>query len=148
MRCKMTKKELSQLRFINKEIEILKKQIEEAEQLTEMHTASDVVEGSNPVWPYQKRTFHIEGVAVPEYEKKVKRLRKKLQRRLDELMEKREELEEYIATIEDSELRLIFTLRYINGLSWRQIAAHMGVLGDGSTERKKHDRFLKFSRIS
>jgi len=144
----MTKKELSQLRFINKEIEILKKQIEEAEQLTEMHTASDVVEGSNPVWPYQKRTFHIEGVAVPEYEKKVKRLRKKLQRRLDELMEKREELEEYIATIEDSELRLIFTLRYINGLSWRQIAAHMGVLGDGSTERKKHDRFLKFSRIS
>jgi len=67
----MTKKELSQLRYLNKEIGLLKQQIEEAEQLTAINAASDVVEGSNPVWPYQKRTFHIEGVAIPEYEKQV-----------------------------------------------------------------------------
>lgn len=144
----MTKKELKQLRYLNKEIELLQKQIANAEYLVEKNMAHDVVEGSNPVWPYQKKTFHIEGVAIPDYEKRVKRLRKKLQRRLEELMEKREELEEYISTIDDSELRMIFTLRYINGLSWQQIAAHMGVAGDGSTERKKHDRYLKFSRNS
>lgn len=144
----MTKKELKQLRYLNKEIELLQKQIANAEYLVEKNMAHDVVEGSNPVWPYQKKTFHIEGVDIPDYEKRVKRLRKKLQRRLEELIEKREELEEYISTIDDSELRIIFTLRYINGLSWQQIAAHMGVAGDGSTERKKHDRYLKLSRNS
>lgn len=141
----MTKKELSQLKYLNREIELLKKQIEEAEYAIKMYTVSDMVSGSNPVWPYQLRTFHIEGVDIPEYEMRVKRLRNKLKRRLEELLEKREELEEYISKIEDSELRMIFTLRYINGLSWRQIAEHLGVAGDGSTERKKHDRFLKLS---
>ena len=144
----MTKQELSQLRYIKKEIELLQKQIADAEYAVETHKAFDVVEGSNSKWPYQRKKFYIEGVNIPEYEKKVKRLRRKLHRRLDELMEKREELEEYIATVPDSELRMIFALRYINGLSWRQIAAHMGVLGDGSTERKKHDRYLQLSRNS
>lgn len=144
----MTKKELMQLRYLNKEIELLQKQVQDAEYYVKQYKASDVVSGSSPVWPYQRKTFHIEGVAVPDFEKRVKRLRNKLERRLEELMEKREELEEYIATVPDSELRMIFALRYINGLSWRQIAAHMGVLGDGSTERKKHDRYLQLSRNS
>lgn len=144
----MTKKELSQLRYLNKEIELLKQQITDAEYAVETYMAHDVVSGSNAMWPYQRKTFHIEGVTVPDFEKRVKRLRNKLERRMEELMEKREELEEYIATVPDSELRMIFALRYINGLSWRQIAAHMGVLGDGSTERKKHDRYLQLSRNS
>lgn len=144
----MDKKELSQLRHLNKEIELLKKQMADAEYAVKTHTTQDVVSGSNPVWPYQKKAFHIEGVAIPEYEERVKRLRKKLQRKLEELMKKRDALEKYITTIEDSELRTIFTLRYIDGLSWRQIAARIGVAGDGSTERKKHDRFLKLSRLS
>lgn len=138
----MTKKELSQLRYLNKEIELLKKQIEEAEYAMKSHTVSDVVTGSNPVWPYQPRTFHIEGVAIPEYEKRVKRLRNKLQRRLEELMEKREELEEYIATVPDSMIRMILTLRYINGLSWQQVANHIGGGNTADSVRKMHDRFL------
>jgi len=144
----MTREQLSQLKYLNKEIELLQRQIAEAENAVEKTMAYDTVLGSSNVWPYQRKRFYIEGVAIPEYEKRVKRLRKKLERRLEELMEKREELEEYIATVPDSELRMIFALRYINGLSWRQIAAHMGVLGDGSTERKKHDRYLQLSRNS
>ncbi|MBO5369141.1 MAG: DUF1492 domain-containing protein, partial [Clostridia bacterium] len=54
----------------------------------------------------------------------------------------------FIKSIEDSQLRLILTLRYINNFTWQQIAQNMGVLGDGSTERKKHNRFLKLSRNS
>lgn len=139
----MNKKELSQLRYLNREIELLKEQIEKAEQDVEANMAADTVAGSNPVWPYQPRSFRVEGIAIPEYERRVERLKKKLRRRLEELLEKREELEEFIDKIDDSELRMIFTLRYINGLSWQQIAARMGVEGDGSTQRKKHDRFLK-----
>jgi len=141
----MTKKELSQLRFISKEIEILKKQIEEAEKLTEMHTASDVVEGSNPVWPYQKRTFYIEGVALPDYERRVQRLRNKLKHRMDELIKEREKLEEYINGIQDSQIRIILTLRYVKGYSWRQIANQIGGGNTPDSVRKMHDRFLKGS---
>ena len=42
-------------------------------------------------------------------------------------------------------MRTILTLRYSQGFSWKQIAESMGNLGDGSTERKKHNRFLKLS---
>jgi len=139
----VTKKELSQLRYLNKEIELLKQQIDEAENAVEIYSASDVVEGTNPVWPYQKRTFHIEGVAVPDYERRVERLRKKLQRRLEDLMNKREELEEYIETVPDSLIRMILTLRYINGLSWRQIANHIGGGNTADSVRMMHNRFLK-----
>jgi len=139
----MTKKELKQLRYLNKEIELLQKQIANAEYLVEKNMAHDVVEGSNPVWPYQAKTFHIEGIAVPEYERRVKRLRKKLQRRLNELMDKREEIEEYIETVPDSLIRQIITLRYVNGLSWKQIAAHIGGGNTADSARKMCNRFLE-----
>ena len=57
-------------------------------------------------------------------------------------------LDRFISSVKDSEMRIILTLRYSQGLSWQQIAQNMGVLGDGSTERKKHNRFLKLSRNS
>lgn len=139
----MTKKELQQLRYLNKEIEVLQKQIQDAEYYVKQYKASDVVSGSSPVWPYQQRTFHIEGVAVPDYERRVERLRKKLQRRLEDLMNKREELEEYIEMVPDSLIRMILTLRYINGLSWRQIAAHIGGGNTADSVRMMHNRFLK-----
>lgn len=138
----MNKKELSQLRYIKKEIELLQKQIADAEYAVETHEAFDVVEGSNPAWPYQRKKFYIEGVAIPEYEKRVKRLRKKLQRRLDDLMEKREELEEYIETVPDSLVRQILSLRYINGLDWNQVAAHVGGGNTADGVRMIHNRFL------
>lgn len=139
----MTKKELSQLRYLSKEIELLQKQIADTEFAIETRIASDVVKGSNSVWPYQLRTFHIEGVAIPEYERRLKRLKNKLKRRLEELMEKREELEEYIAKVPDSMMRMILTLRYVNGLSWRQVAAHIGGGNTADSVRMMHNRFLQ-----
>ena len=57
-------------------------------------------------------------------------------------------LDRFISSVNDSEMRIILTLRYSQGLSWQQIAQNMGVLGDGSTDPKKHNRFLKLSRNS
>ncbi|NLZ54653.1 MAG: RNA polymerase subunit sigma-24 [Thermoanaerobacteraceae bacterium] len=139
----MTKKELSQLRYLNKEIELLKKQIAEAEYAIEKRTAVDTVSGSNSEWPYQRRTFRIEGIDMKWYEKRLKRLKRKLKRRLEELMEKREEIEEYISTVPDSLIRQILTLRYVNGLSWQQIAVHVGGGNTADSVRMMHNRFLK-----
>jgi DNA repair ATPase RecN len=137
----MTKHELSQLRYLSSEIELLRKQIEDAEYAIEK--ASDVVSGSNREWPYEPRKFHVEGVAVPDYEDKVRRLKRKLERRTEELIDKREELEEYIATIPDSLIRQILTLRYVNGLSWAQVAAHIGGGNTADSVRMAHNRFLR-----
>lgn len=55
-------------------------------------------------------------------------------------------LDRFISSVNDSEMRIILTFRYSQGLSWQQIAENMGVLEDGSTERKKHNRFLRLYR--
>ena len=40
-------------------------------------------------------------------------------------------------------MRQIMRLRCLEHRTWQQIAVLLGVDGDGSTERKKHDRYLK-----
>jgi len=74
----------------------------------------------------------------------VRRLERKLKLRLDELMNLVEETNEYISNQEDSEIRQILALRYINGLTWHQIAKHLGY-ADESVPRKKCNRFLKMT---
>lgn len=133
--------DFQQLRVINREIEILKDQIYSLEP----KMTADKVKGSCLDFPYTLHEIKISGVNTREYDRKLRRLRRKLQLRLGELIDMVEEMNRYLDNIEDSEIRQILSLRYIKGFTWRQIALHMGREGDGSTERKKHDRFLKDS---
>ncbi len=52
-------------------------------------------------------------------------------------------LESYIATIPDSLTRQIFTLRFVEGHSWRQVAAG---LGGGNTEMSVRQRVYRYLR--
>jgi len=52
------------------------------------------------------------------------------------------ELFRYIQRIPDDEVRLIFSYRYLEGLSWAQIARRMGYQ-DESAPRKRHARYLR-----
>ncbi len=131
----MTKQELSQLKSLHREIELLKKEIENYKT----RITSDIVTGSDSDWPYIERTFKIEGID----EKYIQRRRNRLKRRLEELLETRDELEEYIATIPDSQTRMIFQLRYVNGLGWKQVAAHIGGGNTADSVRMIHNRFLE-----
>ena len=117
----MTKKELSQIKNLNKEIVLLKKQIENIETLINPEITTDIVKGSSPQFPYVEHTIKITGIDYNGYDKKVKRLRIQLQNRLNELMDKVAEANEYIAAIEDAEIRMILQCRYINGLTWDEI---------------------------
>lgn len=49
----------------------------------------------------------------------------------------------FVAEIEDSNTRQIFKLRFILGYTWQQISSRIGTIGDGSTERKIVERYLK-----
>ncbi len=114
---KMTKKELKQIKHLKSEIEMLKKEIENMDYVV----TTDTVKGSTPQFPYIEHTIKITGIDYNGYDKKVKRLRRQLQNRLNELMDKVAEANEYIAAIEDAEIRMILQCRYINGLTWDEI---------------------------
>ncbi|NLO70056.1 MAG: DUF1492 domain-containing protein [Porphyromonadaceae bacterium] len=51
------------------------------------------------------------------------------------------QLNRYINGIEDSQIRMILSLRYINGMTWQQIAFSIGV-HDEQYLRRKHNDFL------
>lgn len=135
----MDKEQLKQLKYLKTEIEAIKRQIENLDYTIE----TDKVRGSSSHFPYVQRSFTIEGVNYKEYSRKVKRLQGKLNRRMDELMDLVEETNEFIENIEDSLVRQIISLRYINGLTWEEVAANIG--GGTTTEsvRKTAERFLK-----
>lgn len=135
----MDKEQLKQLKYLKVEIEVIKKQIEELDYTT----VTDSVKGSNAYFPYVARNFKIEGLDEEGYNYKFKRLRNKLNRKIDELMDLVEETNEFIDSIEDSLTRQIITLRYVNGLEWAQVAESIGGNNTADSVRKVAERFLK-----
>lgn len=105
----------------------------------------DSVTGSNPNFPYEPRTFSIEGYSYREADRKEERLIK-LNRLLNKRKEKCEDMklqiEEFISTIPDSRTRRVFQYRYIDDLEWLPIAMRFGKVHE-SYPRKIHDRYLE-----
>ena len=66
-----------------------------------------------------------------------------MNRRVEELIDLVEETNDYINDIDDSLVRQIFTLRYINGLEWRQVAVSIGGNNTADSVRMIHNRFLE-----
>lgn len=95
-----------------------------------------------------QQTFHIEGFPVAEEDEAKYLLSKNirlLEDRRAKAAEQVVEVEQYINTIEDSRMRRMITLRYLDNLSWWKVANRMG---NGYTEdscKKQMERFLKES---
>ena len=133
----MTKEELRQYRSIVAELN-------EVNDRINSNTVHGTVTGSDSEFPYVKHCISVSGVE-PTYKNENDII---LRQRLEWQKNK---IESFVADISDSETRRIFRYRYIDGTvmpSWQWIAFKIGVSGDGSTERKKHDRYLKVSRNS
>ena len=91
------------------------------------------------------KTVKVEGFPYPDYERKrslLKRYKKKLELFDQELLEKTTEAEKYISSIEDSRIRRIMRYRYIDNLTWQQVANRMGKGYTKDYCRITHDRFL------
>lgn len=74
------------------------------------------------------RTVKIKGFPQVEIERRVALMEKrqaKLQMLETDLIEKQMQAEEYIQSIEKSELRIMFRLYYIDSLTWYQVAMKM-----------------------
>ncbi|KHO36729.1 RNA polymerase subunit sigma-24 [Clostridium tetani] len=135
----MNKEQLKQLKYLKTEIEAIKRQIEDLDYTIE----TDKVRGSSSHFPYVQRSFTIEGVNYEEYNRKAERLRRKLNKRIKELMDLAEETNEFIENIEDSLVRQIISLRYINGLTWEEVATNIGGNNTADSVRMLCNRFLE-----
>lgn len=127
---RLTEKELNQLHYINKEIEVLKKQLDDlksrsllkAQELTGMPHAPGISD----------KTAQI-AIATREIEELY-------EIKLRELYLVRGRIERYINTIDDGEIRLIVRLRCINNMRWEDIASEVGY--ERTTVSKKYRQYI------
>lgn len=63
-------------------------------------------------------------------------------RRMNELQSKYDTICAEIYAVKDSQVRLILLLRYVDGMSWRNIAARVGGGNTSDSVRMIHNRFL------
>ncbi|QCH27816.1 hypothetical protein EZN00_01414 [Clostridium tyrobutyricum] len=129
----MNKKELSQLYYLNREIEQLKSRIEELECIAVSDTSR--ITGMP----------HVTGISdkVGRYVAEIADLKELLNLNLKKCFYELNRLNRYIESIDDSQMRMIMTLRYVNGLSWEQVSSSISPYASGESVRKAHDRFLK-----
>lgn len=130
----MTVKELSQLYWLNREIEEDKRRLDELEAMA-----------SSPKSPNYDGMPHPPGYSdtLSRCVAEIVDLKAIIAAKQLQCIHERNRLERYISGIPDSLTRQIFALRFINGLTWYQTAMH---IGGGNTEdsvRQRVYRYLK-----
>jgi len=128
----MTKKELSQLYWLNREIEEQQRRLEELECLATSCT-SHITGMPRSTGVTDRLSKHVAEIVD---------LKGLIDLNIKKCFYELNTLNRYIETVDDSQMRMILSLRYINGLNWVQIA--MGIGGGNTADgvRKAHDRFL------
>lgn len=139
----MTKTDLQQYQHIKGEIEDIKRQIKNVRCYESENYVTDSVVGSYDVFPYTEHKITIKGYDTG-YDVQIKKLQTELNKRLNELFYTERRVSNFVAGIDDSEMRRIITLRYVEGLTWQQVANRIGE-SDESYPRRKCNRFLKLA---
>lgn len=129
----MTLKELSQLYYLNREIEMDKKRLQELEimavsispNLTGMPRSPGV---SDKVGRYAAEIADLKGIIEAKHK---------------QCLYERSRIERYISSLDDSLLRQIFTYRFVNGLPWEQVAACVGGSNTAGSVKMMCYRYLK-----
>ena len=128
----MTKEELSKYYYLKKEI----KQIEERiKEIDDTFLSANRINGMR----YEKRLSNPQEQRMILIEKYDKRLEKKKDEALKELMK----IENFIDSINDPEIRMIFRYRYIELMEWNKIV--MLVHMSERTVYRKHREILNMA---
>lgn len=129
----MNKEILIQYCDLKQEIKKLEDRIDKIHKQTDF--VSDVVQngykGHSVIYGYDiKRAFKLHS------------LENILQQRYDKSLQMQTDIENYINSIEKSDIRQIFEHRYIDNMNWYQIQTAMEYKHE-DTARKKHDKFME-----
>ena len=130
----MTVKELSQLYYLNREIEDCRKQLEELEEQrgTAAVLIDDMPHGKGPA------KSRVERLAA-----EIVDLKAIIHAKQIEYIHEKSRLERYIAEIPDSITRQIFKYRFRDCLSWERVADRCGGQNTGESVRKRVYRYLE-----
>lgn len=128
----MTIKELSQLFWLNREIELDKQKLQELEDLVS-GPKSQKLDGMPHMSGY--------GDALARCVAEIVDLKAIIAAKQQQCIYERNRLERYIESVPDSLTRQIFSLRFINGLGWAQVAA---CIGGGNTEAAVKKRCYRY----
>ncbi len=129
----MTKKELSQLYWLNREIEMDTERLKELEEKAAAPKAQKL-DGMPHNSGY--------GDALARMVADIVDLKAIIAAKQQQCIHERSRLERYIADIPDSLTRQVFALRFINGLSWAQVAANVGGGNSEAAVKKRCYRYL------
>lgn len=135
----MSKEELSKYVTYKKRIEKLQSDIMDLEE-RDIDVVSGKVKGSMKDFPYTERRFSVQMELPAEVEKVHKQIVKK-RREADELEARMLEIEDFIDSIEDVQVKSIFEYRYLEGMSQAVVGKKMGL--DRSRISRKIDDYLK-----
>lgn len=133
----MTLKELSQLYWLNREIESEQKRLDELSRLAQSPSTSVLTGMPHAPHSNDSKTERLVAEIVD--------LQAIIVAKQIQCIHERSQLERWINDIPDSLTRQIFVLRFVNGLSWYQVSAH---IGGGCTEdgvKKRCYRYMKDS---
>ena len=130
----MTLKELSQLYYLNREIE------RDKQRLEELKAKSCSLPGSNFSGIPGGGSFS--GSSIDRYIAEIVDLEAIISAKITQCLHERNRLERYIADIPDSLTRQVFTLRFINGLTWLQVAYHVGGNNTADSVRMTCNRYI------
>ena len=130
----MTKKELSQLYYLKKEIK------EQQRRLAELEAVAINCSTEITGLPTGK------GISdkIGNYAAQIADLKALLDLNLKKCFYELNRIDRFIQSVEDSQIRIILTLRYIQGLSWQKIAYAIGE-HDEQYPRRKHNAFFRNS---
>lgn len=135
MEVKDKTKRLGQLRSLRAEINLLSQRMAEME----LRAGADIIRVTG--LPIIKRNDRADNYAA-----KIESMHATLERRRELCMDELGRLYRFIDNIDDSLMRRIMTYRYVDGLSWRQVAFKIGEC-DEQYPRRKHNEFLAFAKI-
>lgn len=128
----MTKKELSQLYYLKKEIK------EQQRRLAELEETATNCSAQITGLPSGRGISDKTG----NYAAQIADLKALLDSNLKKCFDELNRLNRYIQSVDDSQMRMILRLRYIQGLTWQRIAFEIGE-HDEQYPRRKHNAFLK-----
>lgn len=158
----MTVRELSKLYWLKREVEMNKKQLNalrqeitrDATELNLLRSGMDGLHSPNlDAMPHgnevnsavESTVVHI--MALEErlrYKHEAElNLEARLTARQTLCVLEQAQLELYISSVDDSYLRQIFTLRFVNGLTWQEVAQEIGQPGIWESVRQKCYRYVR-----
>lgn len=141
----ISKEILIQYSDLQEEVKEVRERIDKTEkQIAKIESEGNVIDtvtgGSG-----NNQHFKIEGFPYPEYSRKKTLLyaRKATLASLEmELLEILNQVEEFIAGLDDSRMRRIINLRFVESLSWNQTAHRIGGNATADSIRMEFNRFM------